>query len=347
MSGIRFSSLAEKFISELEKAGATVLVISGRDVRPLVLSVVVGETTYGVEVFLWTVTPGGKGRNRPREYRIQRTATPGFLLKAGVRTIMGGWHEETGTFAFWDVRRHLLSEGKSPSSQISLDTLERAAMIGMATEVRDVTEGREIAIAIQPDYLLWYIREYENLYDCGPEVANAADLVDASLEDERAFIDDDPSEGAAARRYKVTSVVRAFREARFRPAVLRAYGWRCCLTGVALRLVDAAHVVPVSEPTSTDEAKNGVALNPLLHRAYDFGLLGLLPGGRTAINQRLIAGLQRQRLGDGLDLLQSMIPATMRLPGSSELHPPDDYLLRGLKARGWTAQEIERAAAET
>lgn len=345
MAGIRFSALAERFIQALEMAGATVLVASGADARPLVLSVVVGDTTYLVEAFLWTVTQGGKGRNRPREYRIQRTATPGFVLKAGVRTIMGGWHEETGTFAFWDVRRHLASEGKSPSSQISLDTLEKAQNIGMATEVRDASEGQEIAIAVHPDYLLWYIREYENLYDCGPEVTEASELVDAKPEDEREFIDEGTTEDSTARRYKVTSVVRAFREARFRPLVLRAYGWRCCLTGVALRLVDAAHVVPVSEPTSTDEPKNGVALNPLLHRAYDFGLLGLLPGGRTAINDRLVATLQKQKLGDGLELLRGMVPATMRMPGSPDLRPPDDYLRRGLIARGWSDAEIQRASA--
>lgn len=344
MAGIRFSALAERFINALEMAGATVLVASGANARPLVLGVVVGETTYRVEAFLWTVTQGGKGRNRPREYRIQRTATPGFVLKAGVRTIMGGWHEDTGVFAFWDVRRHLTS-GKSPSSQISLDTLERAANVGMATEIRDASEGQEIAIAVHPDYLLWYIREYENLYDCGPEVTQASELVDAKPEDEREFIDEGRTEDSTARRYKVTSVVRAFREARFRPLVLRAYGWRCCLTNVALRLVDAAHVVPVSDPTSTDEPRNGVALNPLLHRAYDFGLLGLLPGGRTAINERFLTALQKQKLGDGLELLRGMIPATMRMPGSPDLHPPEDYFRRGLLARGWSEEEIRRACA--
>lgn len=343
MPAIRFASLAERFVAELEKAGATVIVVSGLDSRPLIASVVVGETTYRLEAFLWTVTQGGKGRNRPREYRIQRTATPGFTLKAGVRTIMGGWHEETGTFAFWDVRRHQSSESKSPSSQISMDTLERAAAVGMAAEVRDVSEGKEIAIALQADYLLWYIREYERLYDCGPEVTEASRLVEATPEDEREFIDAGETEDSCSRRYSVTSVVRAFREARFRPQVLRAYNWRCCLTGIALRLVDAAHIVPVSDPTSTDEVTNGVALNPLLHRAFDFGLLGLLPRGRTAINARLLDGLQRQRLDHGLELLRSMVPGQMRMPGSPDLCPPDDYLLRGLRSRGWTDDDIRTA----
>jgi putative restriction endonuclease len=349
MAGFRFSTLADLFIAELEKAGAVVLVASGVRSRPLVLSVNVDDTAYQLEVYLWTITGGGKGRNRPREFRVQLTdkdrKPPKFVLKAGVRTIVGGWHEDSGVFAFWDVRRHLFVHGKSSSCHISLDTLEEASTIGMATAVRNVAEGEEISIAVQPDYLLWYIREYERLYDCGPEVEQAAELVEASPEDVREFIDGALSDDAAGRRYKVTSVVRAFREARFRPAVLRAYGWRCSLTGVALRLVDAAHIIPVSDPRSTDETRNGIALNPLLHRAYDFGLLGLLPGGRTAINQRLLSALQKQRLGDGVDLVRRMIPLEMRMPGSPDQRPPDEYLHRGLLARGWKPEEIQRAIA--
>ena len=151
MPAIRFPQLAERFISALELAGATVVAISGTDKRPLVLSIAYRDITHRMEVYLWTITQGGKGRNRPREFRIQRTATAPFRLKAGVRTVMGGWHEETGTFAFWDVRRHL-TLAKSPSSQVSLDTLESAATRGMATEVRKTAEGQEIAIAVQQDY---------------------------------------------------------------------------------------------------------------------------------------------------------------------------------------------------
>jgi len=344
MPGIRFPQLAEKFIVALEMAGATVLVLSGIDKRPLTLGVVVGEATYRLEVYLWTVTQGGKGRGRPREYRIQRTSAAPFVLRAGVRTIMGGWHEETGTFAFWDVRRHL-SEAKSPSSQISLDTLEAASARGLATEHRQLAEGDEVAIAVQPDYLLWYVREYERIYDVAGEVGDAGNLIEAKPEDEREFIDSGDDVRAASRRHQLVEVVRNFRDARFRPLVLRAYSYRCCLTGVALRLVDAAHVVPVSDPTSTDEPRNGVALNPLLHRAYDAGLLGLLPGGKAALNERLLATLRRQKLDAGLDLVRSVVPAVVTKPNSPEFVPPDDYLKRGLLARGWTEQEITAASA--
>lgn len=344
MPGIKFGDLAERFIGALELAGATVLVVSGVSARPLVLSVVMDGKTYRLEVYLWAVTFGGKGRGRPRERRIQLTGVEQFTLKAGVRTILGGWSDETGVFAFWDVRRHLGFSAGSPSLQISLDTLERASTVGMATEVRSVREGQEIAVAVQADYLLWYLQEYERLYDCSGEVTDAATLVDGTPEEERAFIDSGTTDAAQSRRHQVVSVVRNFREARFRPLVLRAYAYRCCLTGISLRLVDAAHVVPVSDPTSTDEPRNGVALNPLLHRAYDCGLLGLLPGGRTALNSRLLTRLRKSRLDAGLDFLRQMIPTAMTMPGSPELRPPDEYLLRGLKARGWSDAEIRQAS---
>jgi len=340
MSGIRFGELAERFVGALELAGATVLIVRGIDRRPLELGVVLGDLTYRLEVHLWTVTPGGKGRGRPWERRIQKTGVPQFTLQAGVRTIVGGWNQETGVFAFWDVRRHLESSRNSPSFQISVNTLETASAVGMATQVRKLRGAEEIAIGVHPDYLMWYVQEYERLYDCGHEIAEATALVDAKPEDEREFIDTGDTAPTQSRRYKVVSVVQAFREARFRPLVLRAYSYRCCLTGVALRLVDAAHIVPVADPTSTDEPRNGIALNPLLHRAYDCGLLGILPGGKTALNPRMVVQLKKQRLDAGIDLLRRSIPTVMKFPVSPEFHPPDDYLLRGLQARGWTASEM-------
>lgn len=344
MPAIRFPEIADRFINALEMAGATVLVSSGLTRRPLTLSAVMDSASYRLEAHLWTITPGGKGRGRPNERRIQKTATGRFVLRPDVRIIVGGWSEEVGVFAFWDARRHLDGSDKSPSMQISLGTLERAAVIGMATEVRDVREGQEIAVAVHPDYIMWYLGEYERLYDCGGEVRDAGILVDGKPEDDQEFVDSGPNVPAQARREKVVYVVRQFRNARFCPLVLRAYGYRCCLSGVALRLIDAAHIVPVFDPTSTDEPRNGLALNPLLHRAYDRGLLGLLPGGKTAVNSRLLIRLKSSKLDAGLDVLRNMIPARMTMPNSPEFRPRDEYFIRGLKVRGWTDADIRNAS---
>lgn len=235
MPGLRFPVLAQKFVAALELAGATVILASPIDRRPLTMSVVVGEKTYRLEVYLWTITEGGKGRGRPRERRVQRTSMgAAFVLKPGTKTIMGGWSEETDTFAFWDVRRHL-TDSASPSSQIDLDTLESARLHGMATQHKQLPEGEEVAIAVQPDYLLWYVENFDDIYEGATEVADAAVLVEDTPEKQREFIDSGPDEGAQSRRHKLVTVVQTFRDARFRPAVLHAYGFRCALTDIALR----------------------------------------------------------------------------------------------------------------
>lgn len=343
MAGERFQKLADRFVNAIELAGAKVLVGAGLDRRPLDCSIVAEGSVLRVELYLWTITPGGKGRNRPRERRIQLTNVDVFPLRPGIRTVLGGWSEEAGVFAFWDVRRHQGFTTGSSSLQISLDTLERAHVDGMAAETRVVREGPEVSVAVHADYLLWYLREYERLYECADDIDRAPDLVKAEPESERAFIDEGPDDSAKARRHKVVSIVQNFREARFRPQVLRAYNFRCAVTGIALRLVDAAHIIPVSDPASTDEPSNGIALNPLHHRAYDSGLLGILPAGALRINERIAADLRRQGLHDGLDWLAKNTPESARYPALSEFRPSDTALRRGLELRGWTADEISAA----
>ena len=42
-----------------------------------------------------------------------------------------------------------------------------------------------------------------------------------------------------------------------------------------LDLVDAAHILPVGAPESIDDIRNGIAIAPTYHRAYDNGLIYL------------------------------------------------------------------------
>ena len=64
-------------------------------------------------------------------------------------------------------------------------------------------------------------------------------------------------------------------QARFRRAVLRAYGERCCLTGLSEpQLLVASHIVPWREdPARRLHPSNGLCLNTLHDRAFDRGLI--------------------------------------------------------------------------
>ncbi len=80
---------------------------------------------------------------------------------------------------------------------------------------------------------------------------------------------------SADRRRIVETVSRLSRASNFREQVLNGYGHRCAVTRLQLRLVDAAHILPVAAPGSSDHIVNGIALSATYHRAFDCGLIFL------------------------------------------------------------------------
>ena len=66
----------------------------------------------------------------------------------------------------------------------------------------------------------------------------------------------------------------------FRKAVLETYNNQCAISGLKIEssdeelLVDACHIVPFTQ-TSDDSIRNGIALSPTLHRAFDNGLIAI------------------------------------------------------------------------
>lgn len=70
-----------------------------------------------------------------------------------------------------------------------------------------------------------------------------------------------------------------------------------------LRLVDAAHILPVGAPGSLDDVTNGIALSPTYHRAFDAGLIFLTQDYRMDLNHSRVTELQAANLIGGLDTL--------------------------------------------
>lgn len=342
MPGIPFRQLVERFVVTLERAGATVLIGSHSNVRPVHLRVIASEGTTDCVVFLWTITPGGGGAGvRPaNERRIQITNSPPFPLTPGVRTIVGGWSEEAGVWAFWDPRRHGTFSPRSPSLQIALPTLEGAGSHGIAAQIRPVNDGREVAVSVSSDYLLWYVSLGETLHNSDSDAPSVAELVDATPEEEQAFLEASQTPDDVARRVELVQTVRAFRDARFRPAVLHAYSYRCAICQTALKLVDAAHIVPVAHPQGTDEVTNGLALCRLHHAAYDAGLVGVRSDYNIIMNPAAVDRLIEAQLDGGLDSFRTALPHSITLPATIEVRPEPRKLRIGLEARQFPIQLI-------
>jgi len=344
VAGIRFSRLVEEFADTLERASSTV--IRPRQTegsRPARMQVTTGSSTTDCLLFLWTITPGGGGPGvRPaNERRIQMTNISGIPLQPGVRTLLGGWSQEFGVYAFWDARRHVSFSRRSPSLQVDADTLETAGTVGIASQLRPTQQGQEVVIACNPASLLWYVENGSPLHNSQGDAAAIVDLADATPEDEREFLDTAESEITAARRYDLVETMRAFRDSKFRPAVLQAYSYKCCVCSCDLKLVDAAHIVPVSHAKSTDDVTNGLAMCRLHHGAYDNALLGVRSDYSIVVNPEMRNRLAEIKLDTAIDAFESPLPDRIRTPYSVEASPSPEKLRLGLAVRRWADEYVK------
>lgn len=341
MAGIRFSELSDRFAANLERLGATIIREGLWDnVRPARMRIITSSASTDCVLFLWAVTHGG-GRMRPHnERRIQLTNVGGIPLRPGQRTLLGGWSDEFQVWAFWDARRHVRFSSNSPSLQVTSECLEKAASVGIATYLRPSAAGLEVVAAVAPDSLLWYVQEGHQLHNAEDDAIAVDALAEATPDEEREFLDQSANEVVTARRYDLVETMRAYRDAKFRPAVLRAYSYRCSVCQCALKLVDAAHIIPVADPQSTDDVTNGLALCRIHHGAFDNGLMGVQSTYRIIVNQAQERHLAELGLDSGIDRFRSQLPERIMVPASLEARPDPRKLLIGLRSRQWPEEFV-------
>jgi putative restriction endonuclease len=188
--------------------------------------------------------------------------------------------------------------------------------------------------------LLWYVQEGHQLHNAEDDAVAVDTLADATLEEERDFLDESANEVVTARRYDLVETMRAYRDAKFRPAVLRAYSYRCAVCQCALKLVDAAHIIPVADPQSTDDITNGLALCRLHHGAFDNGLIGVQSNYRLVVNRAQEQHLSELGLDTGIDRFRSQLPEQIAVPASIEARPDPRKLLIGLRSRQWPEEFV-------
>ena len=99
---------------------------------------------------------------------------------------------------------------------------------------------------------------------------------------------DEVPELAEGRMTLATIKVRV-NQARFRRAILASYNARCCISGLAEpRLLVASHIVPWSLDTQNRlNPQNGLCLSALHDKAYDLGLITVLPDFTVRVSRQL------------------------------------------------------------
>ncbi|HZL07374.1 MAG TPA: HNH endonuclease [Coriobacteriia bacterium] len=126
------------------------------------------------------------------------------------------------------------------------------------------------------------------------------------------------------RRYAERIVRQRMHQPAFRGLVLRAYALRCTVCSLHHgALLDAAHIVPDTEPAGIPTTPNGLALCKIHHAAYDQNMLGVSPDYRVSINREVLAEVDGPMLRHGL---QEMHGRTITLPARRMDRPDRDLL---------------------
>ncbi len=274
-----------------------------------------------VWIYVWTLTHGGRP-TLPDEYRIQMTSvnSPLALNPVGY-TLLLGYEPNLKVFAGFDLKRHATFTTGSPSVQIDIKCLHRALRDGLAFDRKD---NQEIAVGIRPDQIMNYLANESDLHRYGASTRMYRLLSKASSLES---IPDVELNGLPKERKRIIATInRISRMANFRQKVLDAYGHRCAVTRMQLRLVDAAHILPVGSESSTDSVQNGLALSPTFHRAYDISLIYLDENHYMRINPQKELQLKTLHLDGGLPEFKGLLDKQIHLPADRKLWPDTRFI---------------------
>jgi putative restriction endonuclease len=265
------------------------------------------------------------------EYRVQ-IKEPLLEQEAGYKTLILGYYDSLQVFAAWDISKHLGVPGYSASLQIRSENLEQAAISGFSPCDKG---NEEIAIAFRPDFIIEYIRNLDASHAFGQSQKDFA-ILEEVTRTEVAPNTATIQQVSQPRQEVVQTISKKQRDNSFRSRVLRAYNYRCAFTGIQLKLVDAAHIVPVSFETSTDETSNGIALSTIHHKAYDKGLITFNEKYQIVFNDHVLYKLKELNLHGGLDKFLSDLRPIIDVPPAISDRPNVAYVQTANQLRGWT-----------
>ncbi|MEZ4793891.1 MAG: HNH endonuclease [Bacteroidia bacterium] len=323
--------LLDLIIQGIRDDGWNIIYLSDPKFHPFRLKIYRNDESHSVRVYVWNLTHGGGAQRPADEYRIQITGVDRFEQEPNGKTLILGWWREGEVFAGFDFNKHNGALGFSPSIQIREEALRKAHIKGVAPWEKD---NQEIAIAFRPDFIGEYIRNLESLHSFG-ESNTDLEVLEEVTDNPDEVNDAEIAAVTIERQTAVVSVKKKIRDNSFKSRILTSYSNRCAFCGVQLKLIDAAHIVPVQHD-GTDETSNGIALCALHHRAFDRNLVTFNGDYQIIYNQSQFDKLREIGLDGGADKFVGDLRAVIHLPPTVSDRPHVDYVNTANQIRGWT-----------
>lgn len=298
--------------------------------HPFELKIFNNEESHKVKIIVYNLSHGG-GRKRPtNEYRIQFKVT-NITQPPGYKTLILGYWNDIEVFAGFDYLKHKTPKYSS-SAQVKEETLRKAKINGISVQDKG---NQEVAVAFTPIFLVDYIKNYEQLHSFGESVTEIELLEDIIASDD--LVNNEIlNQVRRERQETVVSIKKRKRDSSFKRRVLAAYKHRCAVCDLQLKLIDASHIIPVSEDYSTDETRNGVAFCALHHRAYDRSLITFNEKYDVIYNKQKMQKLERIGHGLGMDKFIRNLKPKLNLPLAISDRPYREYVIQANQVRGWT-----------
>jgi putative restriction endonuclease len=320
MAAIAPGEIVDAILSGLNDSGAQAKIISPVRSHPRKFHVIYDGRSFPLWVYIWTITHGGATR-AAEEYRIQMTTvTPPLAMNPNGPTLLLGWNPEHEVFGGFDITKHRDGfRAGSNSVQISLSALLAAENFSWGFYTN---QYHEIAVAFRPAELMHYALNAHALHAEGARAVEVLKRV-ARME----VVPETEIEALSQPRKRIVETIsKLARAANFRDQVVSAYEQRCAVTRVQLKLIDAAHILPVGADGSTDSVCNGLCLAPTYHRAFDTGLIYLAPDLKMKLNTAKADKLKALNLIGGLDHFRHYLNQEIFLPANPKQRPALEYI---------------------
>lgn len=345
------SDFANTLLEALKRDGWDAINVPDEYPNPLSLALKRDDEMQNLIVYARAITEQSRGgenpstHNRPTgEMHMQMTfddSTRGSGIRNRLKfqpdhmTLLLGYTKLNTTYviAAFDPKYHA-EYGYSKSLQIKQETVDRAAKLGFASQVR---KNGETVVAFHIDGVADYLEQAATLHDYAADA-----LIDVSLAEVSATVrrivaptvdlENLPELKGEDRKRAVREISTLIRDRRF-SSIIKALYSHCATCGFQYDyILDAAHIVPVAEG-GTDTIDNGLGLCPRCHRLFDKGYILIDENYDIYINPSNAEQFQAQGLADSLARLQDELRDKLWLPEDETHWPNPQNLKRVFKTR--------------
>ncbi|MBZ0203078.1 MAG: HNH endonuclease [Ignavibacteria bacterium] len=318
--------LIEIVSNSIEECGWNVLFLNNED--PYEIYVYSGDRNLKLRIIIYNITHGGKTRSED-EYRIQIKETT-IDEKVNFVTLLLGYYDALEVYAGFDIEKHK-NAAYSASTQIKKEALDNAYKnrFSIYNNSKD-----EIVVAFRPEFFMEYVLNRRQLHEFG-DYASDMKILNSIIEENRDVNQAVLDEISENRKKVVINVTKRVRDSSFKERILVAYSHKCAICGLQLKLIDAAHVLPVGVDDSNDETSNGIALCALHHRAYDRALVTFDEKYDVLHNTKKIEEIKTIGHDGGLDKFLKNLNEKIALPPSVSDRPHVEFIKKANNYRGW------------